>query len=120
MTKIFRSSSLVTTRSFAIERSSAEARRACELILIFRNGIASTFLPRITDHQGSYCGRMVWIGDDGRMRANVMIRTAAVSRDASENRVLDYSAGAGIVADSEPADEWAETLAKSRILGAFL
>jgi len=69
--------------------------------------------------RGPYCGTMLWIGDDGKLEANVMIRTACIT-STSHGQLLDYSIGAGIVADSRPADEWAETLAKARTLGSFL
>ncbi len=73
--------------------------------------------------RGPYCGSMIWIGDDGRVSANVMIRTACVSAPNGAARfgvfdpaTLDYSAGAGIVSDSDPGAEWDETMAKAAIL----
>ncbi len=75
--------------------------------------------------RGPYCGSMIWIGDDGRVSANVMIRTACVSGGIRIDRpgvfdraTLDFSVGAGIVADSEPGAEWEETLAKATALTA--
>ena len=52
----------------------------------------------------------------------VSIRTAVVRGpvDADTGEFLDaeftYCVGAGIVADSDPASEWEETLAKARVL----
>jgi len=68
--------------------------------------------------RGPYCGTMMWIGDDGKLEANVMIRTACIT-STSPGQLLDYSIGAGIVAESDPRSEWEETLAKARILGKF-
>jgi para-aminobenzoate synthetase component 1 len=64
--------------------------------------------------RGPYCGTMMWIGDDGKLEANVMIRTACISSDPGSGAGnLDYSVGAGIVVDSDPASEWSETLVKA-------
>ena len=64
------------------------------------------------------------IGDDGRVSLNVAIRTAMVEPvgepgdpESSQRWLASYSVGAGIVADSDPACEWQETLHKAR---AFL
>ncbi|MBS0188496.1 MAG: anthranilate synthase component I family protein [Planctomycetes bacterium] len=69
--------------------------------------------------RGPYCGTMLWAGDDGAIEANVMIRTAGISVQGNGQRTLDYAAGAGIVADSDPESEWAETLAKCQVLRPF-
>ena len=106
--------------------------------------------------RGPYCGSMVWLGDDGSMKATVLIRTAVVSGGgslfgggafqaprltgggafqappgtavhgpapaadgtpvASTPVRMDYSVGAGIVADSMPEQEWRETLDKAALL----
>ena len=58
--------------------------------------------------RGPYCGAIGWFGDDGSMTLNVAIRTACVSGGA-----VRYNVGAGIVADSDPAKEWVETLHKA-------
>ncbi len=55
-----------------------------------------------------YCGSIGHIGDNGSLHLNVAIRTAMISRST-----LTYPVGAGIVADSDPASEWHETLAKA-------
>lgn len=61
--------------------------------------------------RGPWCGSLFLIGDGGAMTASVLIRTAGfVMKDG----VWTYRtlAGAGIVADSDPAAEEAETEAK--------
>lgn len=71
--------------------------------------IASHEPPR-----GPWCGSLFHL-EDGRMTASVLIRTAAFERvgDLWRFRTL---AGAGIVADSDPAAELAETDSKIRAL----
>ncbi len=57
--------------------------------------------------RGPYCGSALWIGNDGAMDSNILIRTITVAAD----RVV-ANAGGGIVADSDPAEEWDELLVK--------
>ena len=57
--------------------------------------------------RGPYCGCAAWIGFDGAMDSNILIRTMTVAKD----RVV-AQAGGGIVADSDPAAEWEEVLVK--------
>lgn len=59
--------------------------------------------------RGAYCGATGFIGDDGAASLAVTIRTAIV-----ENGSCRYPVGAGIVADSDPHQEWLETLVKAR------
>ena len=61
--------------------------------------------------RGYYCGALGWLDDSGAMSLNVAIRTATVS-----GGTLHYHTGAGIVADSDPTEEWAETCAKAAVL----
>jgi anthranilate/para-aminobenzoate synthase component I len=61
--------------------------------------------------RGFYCGALGWLDDSGAMSLNVAIRTATITGDR-----LTYHAGAGIVADSDPDEEWAETLGKAEII----
>ncbi len=71
--------------------------------------------------RGPYCGAIGWIGDDGRMTLNVAIRTITCagvplgSADTLDGR-LDYHAGCGIVADSDPESERLESLDKTEVL----
>lgn len=75
--------------------------------------------------RGPYCGAIGYVSDSGDACFSVAIRTLAISGQAGENGtitrgVADYWVGAGIVADSEPAAEWEETLVKaSPIRAAF-
>ena len=65
--------------------------------------------------RGPWCGSLFHIEDDGRLTASVLIRTAAFER--SDGRwSFRALAGAGIVADSEPEAELAETDVKIRAL----
>lgn len=65
--------------------------------------------------RGAWCGSLFHIEDDGRMTASVLIRTASFQRSGVGWRFRAL-AGAGIVADSEPGAELAETDAKIRAL----
>lgn len=55
-----------------------------------------------------YCGSIGVLGSDGRLCLNVAIRTAVVAAG-----VVSFHAGGGIVADSDPEEEYEETLAKA-------
>jgi para-aminobenzoate synthetase component 1 len=57
--------------------------------------------------RGPYCGSAAWIGFDGAMDSNILIRTLRVE----PHRVV-AQAGGGIVADSDPAGEWDELMVK--------
>jgi para-aminobenzoate synthetase component 1 len=61
--------------------------------------------------RGPYCGAIGYIGFDGMMDLNIAIRTYAI-----EGRTVTFQAGGGIVADSDPAAEYEETIAKARAL----
>lgn len=67
--------------------------------------------------RGPYCGAIGYLGFDGTMDTSIAIRTMLVKG----NRVT-FQAGGGITADSDPASEYEETLAKAkammRVLGA--
>ena len=62
--------------------------------------------------RGPYTGCAGYLGFNRESQLNILIRTALVQGGRAT-----YHAGAGIVADSDPAAEYAETLAKAR---AFL
>jgi para-aminobenzoate synthetase component 1 len=62
--------------------------------------------------RGPWCGSLFWAGHDGAFDSSVLIRTAAFAEDALGWR-FRYDAGAGIVAESEPAAERAETEVKA-------
>ena len=61
--------------------------------------------------RGPWCGSLFHIGDDGGLTASVLIRTASFERIEGRWRFRTL-AGAGIVADSDPASELAETEVK--------
>jgi anthranilate synthase component 1 len=63
------------------------------------------------DRRGPYAGAVGYIGFDGRLDTCIAIRTAVIA-----DGVCRIQAGAGIVADSEPAAEELETRAKARAL----
>ena len=57
----------------------------------------------------AYTGSMGYLGRDGSLDLNILIRTLAV-RDGT----IEFRTGAGIVADSRPEAELEETRAKAR------
>ncbi len=61
-----------------------------------------------TAPRGAYTGSMGYLNRDGSMDLNILIRTMVV-----EGRSLAFRAGSGIVADSDPEAELAETRAKA-------
>jgi anthranilate synthase component 1 len=63
--------------------------------------------------RAAYTGSLGYLGRDGRMDLNILIRTAMVS-DSGTSRELSILAGAGIVAESDPQRELDETRAKAR------
>jgi len=58
--------------------------------------------------RGIYCGAIGWLGFNGTSSFNIAIRTLV--RDGPR---LIYQTGAGIVADSDPGQEYEETLHKA-------
>ena len=70
--------------------------------------------------RGPFFGSSFWLGHDGALDSNVLIRSVALHRRGDAWH-WEARAGAGIVADSDPAAEAAETEAKiSRIRDALL
>lgn len=59
--------------------------------------------------RGAYTGAFGWLGRDGDMDLNILIRSAEL-----EGERLRFRTGAGIVADSDPQRELDETRAKAR------
>jgi anthranilate synthase component I len=65
--------------------------------------------------RGAYTGSLGYLTRDGRLDANILIRTMTLT-----DRRVEFRAGAGIVADSDPERELEETRAKARgLLRAF-
>jgi len=128
--------SVVVERLFEIERLATVHHLVSTVTARARPGVGSadlleaTFPPGsitgapkhqamkvIAGHEpprGPWCGSLFHIAD-GRLTASVLIRTAAFERISGEWRFRTL-AGAGIVADSDPAAELAETEAKIRAL----
>jgi para-aminobenzoate synthetase component 1 len=65
--------------------------------------------------RGPYCGAIGYIGGDGAIEFNVAIRTMTV-----KDGLVHVPVGGGIVADSDPAAEYDETLVKARAMFAAL
>jgi para-aminobenzoate synthetase component 1 len=58
--------------------------------------------------RGPYCGSLGYLGFDGTMDTSILIRTFTAGRGW-----LQFPVGGGIVADSTPEGEYAETLHKA-------
>ncbi|MEQ9575642.1 MAG: aminodeoxychorismate synthase component I, partial [Rhodospirillales bacterium] len=65
--------------------------------------------------RGPYCGAVAWLGFDGAMDSAIAIRTMTYA-----DGVVAAQAGGGIVADSDPADEYEESMTKIKPLLAAL
>jgi anthranilate/para-aminobenzoate synthase component I len=65
--------------------------------------------------RGPYCGAIGYLGGDGSIEFNVAIRTMT-ARDG----LVHVPVGGGIVADSDPAAEYEETLVKAKAMFAAL
>jgi anthranilate/para-aminobenzoate synthase component I len=58
--------------------------------------------------RGAYTGAIGYFGYNGESQFSMTIRTAIF-----ENQTAHFHVGAGIVADSNPEQEWEETLTKA-------
>jgi len=61
--------------------------------------------------RGPFTGCLFWCGDDGSIDSSILIRSAVFDHGR-----VSIGAGGGIVADSEPEAEWAESNHKARAL----
>ncbi|WP_374649955.1 aminodeoxychorismate synthase component I [Dongia sp.] len=61
--------------------------------------------------RGPYCGAIGYLGFDGGLDSNIVIRTYCIKGDD-----LTFQVGGGIVADSDPALELDESLTKAKAL----
>lgn len=77
---------------------------------------AMQVIARHEPPRGPYCGSLFWAGPDGALEASVLIRTLALTENAA-GWTFEARAGGGIVADSNPGEEVAETTTK---IGAIL
>jgi para-aminobenzoate synthetase component 1 len=97
----------------------APARTPFDLIRASFPGGSITGAPKVRAMQiiaeleptarGPYCGSLAYIGFDGQMDANILIRTITASHGWWQLPV-----GGGIVAQSDPDDEYRETWHKAR------
>ena len=58
--------------------------------------------------RGAYCGNLFYLGPNGNFDSSILIRTFTL-----KNGMVQFPVGGGIVADSNPANEYAETLHKA-------
>lgn len=73
---------------------------------------AMQIIEELEPHRrGVYCGAIGYIGFDGAMDTNIAIRTLQCSRG-----MMHLWAGGGIVADSDPEEEYQETYHKAAAL----
>jgi para-aminobenzoate synthetase component 1 len=61
--------------------------------------------------RGQYCGSIAYLGFDGSMDSSIIIRTMVI-----QDGVISFNAGGAVVADSDPAAEYAESLVKAKAL----
>jgi para-aminobenzoate synthetase component 1 len=103
----------------------APGRDAFDLLAASFPGGSITGAPKIRAMQlleamepvrrGPYTGAAGWIGADGAMQTSILIRTLV-----ADGERLTLHVGGGITWRSDPAEEWAETVAKaSGPLGAI-
>ncbi len=93
----------------------------CDILKAMFPGGSITGAPKIRSMEiideteptarGVYTGSIGFIGIDGSACLNIAIRTIII-----ENRKALAQTGGGIVADSDPQSEWAETITKARAL----
>jgi para-aminobenzoate synthetase component 1 len=99
----------------------APGRDAVDLLCAAFPGGSITGAPKVRameiiaelepSRRGVYCGSIGYLSLDGALDTSIVIRTYL----AAGGRVT-FSVGGGIVADSDPEDEYRETLAKGRAL----
>lgn len=132
--RIAETGSVVLTDSFGIERYSHVMHIVSQVTGRLRSGLdamdalRATFpagtvsgAPKIRAMEiiqemepvarGVYAGAVGYWGWNGNMDTCIAIRTAVI-----KDEVLHIQAGGGIVADSEPAAEWEETINKRRAM----
>jgi para-aminobenzoate synthetase/4-amino-4-deoxychorismate lyase len=132
--RIARTGTVKTTRLFDVERyptvwqltSTVEAESEASLPEIFSALFPSasvTGAPKVrtmaiigeleASPRGNYTGAAGWLAPGGDASFNVSIRTVWIDRAAGEAL---YGTGGGVVWDSDAESEYAECLAKTRIL----
>lgn len=98
-----------------------DRRDAVDLLMATFPGGSITGAPKVRameiiaelepSRRGVYCGSIGYIGLSGVMDTSIVIRTYQAIGDA-----VYFSVGGGIVADSDPEQEYRETLDKARAL----
>ena len=66
--------------------------------------------------RGPYCGSMGYVGFDGAMDSNILIRTLVYEGNSLSGTRVSLQVGGGIVADSNPDDEYQETFHKAEAI----
>ena len=61
--------------------------------------------------RGPYCGSIGFIGFNGEMDSSIVIRTFLI-----KNNIVTFQAGGAVTLDSNPVEEYEETLTKARAL----
>ncbi len=99
----------------------AEGRDVSDLLRASFPGGSITGAPKIRAMEiieelepvkrGVYTGSIGYLGFDGRCDLNIVIRTFVI-----KDQVAYFNAGGGIVADSDPDEEYWETIYKARAL----
>jgi para-aminobenzoate synthetase component 1 len=93
----------------------------CDILKAMFPGGSITGAPKIRSMEiideteptarGVYTGSIGFLGVDGSICLNIAIRTIII-----KNNTAFAQTGGGIVADSDPQAEWAETITKARAL----
>jgi len=108
-----------------VEGELCEGKTALDLLKAAFPGGSITGAPKIRAMEviaeleqkprGIYCGSFGYLGLDGRMDMNISIRTMSIAGGKAR-----FNAGGGIVADSDPQEEYEESLAKASAMRAAL
>ena len=104
----------------------APGRDAVDLLCAAFPGGSITGAPKVRameiiaelepSRRGVYCGSVGYLSLTGALDTSIVIRTYLALADAGGGNRVYFSVGGGIVADSDPEDEYRETLAKARAL----
>ena len=77
---------------------------------------AMQIIEELEPHQrGIYCGSIGYIGFDGNMETNIAIRTITI-----KDGFARYSAGGGLIADSNKKQEYQEIIDKAKMMAEAL
>ena len=63
------------------------------------------------NRRGLYCGAIAYVGADGNMETNIAIRTIVI-----KDGIARYSAGGGLVIDSDSDEEYQEIVDKAKMM----